>query len=504
MNFLTKKACSIFWIGCFCFLTIYLFMPLKLNGQKWETLVEDQFENSIFWGSHCVANDHDGVVIAGSFASGNGNGLEGIFLAKVDTSGNQVWRHTYNDSSPVQRGHDVVKASDGGFGIIGMSQLLDPKNDIYLIKTDSEGEMLWSEYYDFDAIDVGKTLLPTSDGGFLLAGRTSGDVEQLPVPASVFDIILVKVDADGAIQWSNTFDAGFMRQEGSSDIIQTSDMGYLILGYSSTPDAGFRPYLIRLDTSGQILWEKLVFFEEFTSFLPFSICETSDGNFIISGFSKDSDGLFETELALSKIDGEGNVLWRSKRDHLAEAFEFFHDVVETADGGFLAAGFVSEPLVGNFYESLGYLAKFDSEGMFLCEEIFEDVTAFVSLISLENGNQIITGVTHDMTINGDTYVMCWPNDYCPVAPTSTYETFYSSKFNLFPQPMTTYAFFEFDSKSSSAGLFSLFDISGKQVLQASFEGNSYTLQRNNLVAGAYLFQVIIQDDLYTGKLLVID
>ena len=233
------------------FYLLLLFIPISLPSQIWETQIDDHGESSYYWGRHGMDKTSDGFVITGTI-----NNNTGIFLTKVDTSGQEIWRRTYTDSSENLYAYDVVQTVDGGFAIIGRSALQDEKGDIYLIKTDEEGHQLWTQYYDLMAIESGRTLLSTDDNGLLLAGYTSHPFTQIPVPAELLDIALIKIDEEGTIQWKEIYDAGTMEQDVANDIIKTNDGGYLIVSKASHPENGPAPYLIKLDKDGTLLWEK--------------------------------------------------------------------------------------------------------------------------------------------------------------------------------------------------------------------------------------------------------
>jgi hypothetical protein len=135
-----------------------------------------------------------GYIIAGDTLS-FGTGLYDIYLIKTDPSGNVVWTKTfggtYNDY-----GRSVRQTSDGGYIITGDREIIALDPDAYLrLKTDASGNATWEKRYgDGTTNDYGTSVQQTSDGGYIITGFTPYN------GAGGFDVYLIKTDANGDVQ----------------------------------------------------------------------------------------------------------------------------------------------------------------------------------------------------------------------------------------------------------------------------------------------------------------
>ena len=238
----------------------------------------------------------------------------GVYLVKTDSAGNMLWNKTYGGVS----GDSVVQTFDGGFAIAGMTLPLGGNgNDVYLVKTDSAGNMLWNKTYGGTGTDQGYSVVQTLDGGFAIAGYT------VPLSGNNGGVYLVKTDSAGNMLWNKTYGGG----QGRS-VVQTLDGGFAITGNS---DGG--PYLVKTDSAGNMLWNKTYGGTEPGG--GFSVLQTLDGGFAIAGtyFS----GLPHASYGeyLVKTDSAGNMQWNKTYERPSSTFG--GSVVQTLDGGFAIA-----------------------------------------------------------------------------------------------------------------------------------------------------------------------
>jgi len=177
-------------------------------------------------------------------------GSDDLYLAKADANGNEIW-HKYfrwgTDSTGAEEwGYSVQQTTDGGYIIAGFmnNYAQDTLSEVYLIKTDNGGNKLWSKLFGGPNRDGAYSVQQTSDGGYIIAGWTRS------FGAGAQDVYLIKTDANGNETWYKTF--GGPGYDGAYSVQQTSDGGYIIAGYLNSVDI----YLIKTDANGNEVWSK--------------------------------------------------------------------------------------------------------------------------------------------------------------------------------------------------------------------------------------------------------
>ena len=243
-----------------------------------------------------------GYILCGNI---NNNGNVDIHIIKTDENGEEEWSQTFGETGD-DKGFSVKQTFDGGYIItgyitLGITSSGVEDRDIYLIKTDENGEEEWSQFFWYGTYwDYGHSVQQTVDGGYVITGKTT-----LGLLSTVNEeVCLIKTDENGEEEWFQTFgvETGGPDYDVGYSIQQTNDGGYIITGH--TYSGGIDVYLIKTDQNGEEEWSQT--FGGGCSDYGRSVKQTNDGGYIITGYTC-SFGGEGYDIYLIKTDSEGNV-----------------------------------------------------------------------------------------------------------------------------------------------------------------------------------------------------
>ena len=320
---------------------------------------------------YCVEQTSDnGYIIVGSTQNLN-NGIHDIYLIKTDQNGNKQWSQTYGNVTGYEEGYSVQQTLDGGYIITGTID-----GYMCLIKSDGNGNEQWSQTYGVGFSDIGNSVQQTSDGGYIITGNLRG--------FNSAGIYLIKTDQNGNEQWSQTF--GTINDEGHS-VKQTLDGGYIITGFDNS---GI--FLIKTDQNGNEQWSQ-TFGSSYHR--GNSVQQTSDGGYIITGKSENTNNInFITywDVCLIKTDQNGNEQWYQYFGNTDN--EEGNSVQQTSDGGYVITG---SKISNNSGNRDIYLIKTDQIGNEQWSQVFGGTgwDEGQSVQQTSDGGYIITGTKDD-------------------------------------------------------------------------------------------------------------
>lgn len=301
---------------------LYLVKTDRFGNSTWSRIYGGSGEDV---GYYVRETTEGGFIIAGSTSSYS-MGDEMLWLVKTDSNGSMTWDTTFGGfvSSSGDGGWSVQQTADGGYIVAGYTQSLGVgRKDLWLIKTDGNGSMIWNRTFGGIEDDVAMSVLQSSDGGYIAAGRTAsfgqgGD-----------DIWLVKTDSIGGELWNETFggrgdDVGFQ-------VVENAD-GYAVVGRTESGERDERIQLIKVDLAGRKMWERRYRGSSAASLQP-----TSDGGYIIAG--RVDDRVSGRDALLIKADSRGEEQWSMKLGGLGDDMGTF--AIQCTDGSYLMAGITS-------------------------------------------------------------------------------------------------------------------------------------------------------------------
>lgn len=317
----------------------------------------------------------------------------GVYLIRLDTTGNILWNKIYTVSqSSTNDGSAVKETFDGGFIIAGYSySYIDSTYNIHLIKTDAAGDTMWTKIIGGTGQETAYSVIQIADSGYVLTGSTSS------FGAGEADVYLVRTNVSGNILWAKTY--GAAGNEQGYDVSQTSDGGFIIIGYTDNAETSpNRAYLIKTNAAGALTWAKNIYESSIGSAASYgySVVQTSDGGYVFAGVSRLS------HVYLVKINSTGNLVW--SRTLGGTTLDYGYCIEQTGTGGFIVAGFT---------QSFGtngsvYLIKTDGAGVPFWSRVIggTSVEDARSVALTSDGGYIITGYTSTFGFGGgDVYVI---------------------------------------------------------------------------------------------------
>ena len=300
-------------------------MYLIKSDQNGDTLWTQTFGGSDDDYGCSVQQTTDGGYIITGYTSSYGVDYYDVCLIKTDANGNETWNQTFGGSD-YDYGYSVQQTTDGGYIIVGHTGIYI-NYDVYLIKTDANGNESWSQTFGGNVNEYGYSVQQTTDSGYIITGFT----ESFGVGG---DVYLIKTDADGNETWSQTF--GGSDYDGGWCVQQTTEGGYIITGVTYSFGAGeFDVYLIKTDTVGNEIWSQTFGGSYYDH--GFSVQQTNDGGYIIAGSIQYFVAGYSRDVYLIKTDANGNESWTQTFGENSNDEGW--SVQQTTDGGYILAGY---------------------------------------------------------------------------------------------------------------------------------------------------------------------
>ena len=304
--------------------------------------------------------------------------LSNFCIAQPDT----LWTKVYGGIG-YDWGYTVQQTSDSGFIIVGQSNSFTAGDiDLWLLKTDSNGDTLWTRTMGGNADDEGWYVLQTPDGGYIMSGHAEsfgpGDD----------DFWFIKTDPLGFVEWEKTY--GGIEDNDDCVFRRTPDQGYILLGEIESPDTGNDDlWLIKTNNNGDTLWTKTI--GDSLDDDVGSIEVTSDSGFILT-LTFESDPTYDENIKLIKTDQYGDTIWTKNYGGDDDERVTPNSVRQTADGGYII--FASTQSIGAGGEDI-WMIKTDANGDSVWSKTHGGLNDDVSMCGLQtiDGGYIVLGRT---------------------------------------------------------------------------------------------------------------
>ena len=451
---------------------------------------EKYFDYGFAEAGNCVQQTTDGgYIIFGR--QGIAIGVSKILLLKMDSLGTEQWHKLIGKNNADNYSYSGQQTSDGGYIMTGNTTGIVPSDyDVYLVKTDSNGDTLWTKQYGTSGpnmYDNGWCVRQTNDGGYIICGQTglygwllktdlNGDTlwtKKIILPSSnqtwfysvqqtmdtgfvltgaikysttLTDVFIVKTNSTGDTLWTRKY--GGVSDESGSAIRQTTDGGYIVAGSTgSFGSGGWDVYLIKTDLNGDTLWTKT--YGDMYENTGWSVQQTLDGGYIIGGTTLNPTP-FNYDVWQIKINTTGDTLWTKKfGDNAGDEYAGYDGCVkQTSDGGYIICGLTD---AGN---TAAYVVKTDSMG------------------------NVIAGISN-LLID------------------------YEAVMNIFPNPSAAIVNIHFKNELPVQSILILFDVTGQRLKEIGLKSKSITIDVSDFADGIYFLQLISKNKILVSKKVIV-
>jgi hypothetical protein len=340
-------------------------------------------------GAYVSQTSDGGYIITGATSPSTAEADRDIWLIKTDAAGNEIWDKTFGGEAE-DVGMSVLPTPDGGYLIGGLTDSFSNGDAsiwlIWLIKTDASGNKVWDKTFGGTRVALVSSMMLAPDGGYILTGATGSDFQVSS------DALVIKTDSEGNQLWSQTYGGADYDHAWSSQ--PTPDGGYIIIGGTDSFGHG-DIWLIKTDANGNELWNKA--YEGGGDDYGFMVTPTDDGGYILAGTG--SSGAGKKDFWLIKTDALGNKIW--DKSYGGENDDDLGAAQQTPDGGYILAGTTSSFGAGG---KDAWLVRTDADGNKLWEKTLGgagDDYATNAVFETANGDYIMIGYTNSSGAGGN-------------------------------------------------------------------------------------------------------
>jgi len=318
-----------------------------------------------------------------------------IYLVRTDAAGGVVWERTYGGEG-YHSGQAITEAADGSLLIAGVTQSSGTTGiDAHLLAVDGDGTELWSQTYGGPLDEFVGAILPAADGGYFLGGNIV-DPEDFVADAGApgyggfegrSNLYLLKVDGEGGQVWSH-------RQQTEENVLASgavaTDDGGILLVASVThfPEPDNDMLLMKVDRAGNEVWSRIWDEDVYT---PQGLIASSDGGYLITAAYAPLEGGEEAkeDFLFVHIDGEGKEIWRSTFGD-PDTIDYGVVVAEADDGGYVAVG--ERTRNRQTWDTDIVMVKIDEDGQLVWEQSrTASHTMFSSILAQPGGGFVVAG-----------------------------------------------------------------------------------------------------------------
>ncbi|HLU84909.1 MAG TPA: T9SS type A sorting domain-containing protein [Vicingaceae bacterium] len=453
-----------------------------------------------------VATSDGAYVVVGSTTS-NTSGNTDVYLLKLDSQINVVWSWAIGGNNN-DWGYKVKETFDKGFIIVATSNSFSSGGDYdaRLIKTDSLGVIQWQKSYGGNDWDLAYDVIQTTDSGFAFCGETYNNTN------GESDVYIVKTNLLGDTLWTRTI-GGSLVDKGNS-IIETTDSNLVIAGMTTTTTDSVQMYMIKLTGSGGLIWNNAygtTAYEE-----AHVIIEAANGDYVLGGVTTGFTPNNDKDFYMIRADSIGNTIWGNFFGQVGE--EVIYDMVELANGSFFSTGHTTaagnggkDALVflitsggfwGNSASTFGGTKDEESKSILLEPNEALKIAGFTK--SYGNGLEDVMIIEIDTVVTNHQFTVDTINDFMPlkIDDLTSWKPASEENILIFPNPASSVV--NIDVSNSKATKIMVFSVFGELVYESSIYNQEITtINLSNLSSGIYSVQFFENNKMIASQKLIL-
>jgi hypothetical protein len=456
------------------------------------------------------ANSNDGDVIGNhsfNFAD--------VWIVKYDFYGNIQWQKLFGGTSS-DWANCIELTSDGGYIFTGCAISNDGDvtgndglRDLWVVKLDASGTLEWQKTFGGLQTEEGRCIRQVQDGGFIIAGMTSGNGGDVTGFHGKYDFWILKLNNTGELEWQKAL--GGSEDDQCKNIVQCPDGSYLATGWTSSTDGDvtgmkgcYDAWIVKLNSSGTLLWQKTV--GNWSCDDGSDIACTSDGGFVLAGNTMSNiPGYHDnSDFWLAKFSVTGTLEWQ--KAYGGSEYDECYSLEQTVDGGYVLAGYTysdNGDVIGKHGSGDGWIIKTDPAGNLQWQKPLggSNPDQFFCVVQSTDGGFILAGMAQsndgDLTENKGYYdlwvVKLFPDPFLGIPDQA-------AGMCIFPNPASDHFEIRFPNSEYPENI-TITDLNGRIVLE--YLPENWQVNIKELTAGIYLIHAYSKNYTLRSKLIKI-
>ncbi|MCB9257552.1 MAG: T9SS type A sorting domain-containing protein [Chitinophagales bacterium] len=427
-------------------------------------------------------------------------------IAKLSSTGNLEWTKSFGGTF-YEAAKSILQTTDGGYLFVGYSSSStgDVSNpiggwDVWVVKLDNLGDIEWEKSLGGTQTEWASSVQQTSDGGYILAGYSRSNNGDVSGNNGSDDCWIVKLNSTGVIQWQKTF--GGSENDEATYIQETSDGGFIFAGHTLSNNGNVSgnhgisdSWIVKLDINGTLEWQKTL--GGSNTEIAYSISQTTDGGYIVGGFSNSTDGNVSAHPVggnawIVKLNNTGIIEWQ--KTYGGSDYDFINAILQSSNGDFLIAGHTYSSdgdVVGNHGSVDGWLACLSNWGALKWQKPLGGSSrdSIASMIETSDGSIILAGSSKSS--DGDVAFNNGDEDFWIVklSPTVGIRDFTETTLDWKVYPNPCFNSFQIDLDTENPFLIEVSNLLGDIIYSKNSDQMTNTIDVENWSSGVYFVSI---------------